>query len=318
MSDPVKYLLGEQDIPTLLVQHQRRPARAAGPGAAPRHPAADRPGRPGALFPRASSSRRSARSARSRSPSRCATSTASGAHRRSTARAGWRRRSTPRPRSTTSTRASAPPAATSPTPPSPRPSTTRRKASSASPPRPAPGSGARSLALACAFFGLEIAGLHGQGELRPEALPPRLHGDLRGAECIASPSDTTDVRPRASWPSTRTAPAASASPSARRSRWPRSARTPSTPSAACSTTSCCTRPSSAWRRRSRWSMAGDYPDIVIGCTGGGSNFAGLAFPFLGDKLRGGRKIRVHRREPLRLPDRSPRGCSPTTSATPPT
>ena len=28
-------------------------------------------------------------------------------------------------------------------------------------------------------------------------------------------------------------------------------------------------------------MAGDYPDIVIGCTGGGSNFAGIAFPFIG-------------------------------------
>ena len=28
-------------------------------------------------------------------------------------------------------------------------------------------------------------------------------------------------------------------------------------------------------------MAGDYPDIIIGCTGGGSNFAGLAFPFIG-------------------------------------
>ena len=32
-------------------------------------------------------------------------------------------------------------------------------------------------------------------------------------------------------------------------------------------------------------MAGFWPDIVIGCTGGGSNFAGLAFPFLGKKLR---------------------------------
>ncbi len=30
-------------------------------------------------------------------------------------------------------------------------------------------------------------------------------------------------------------------------------------------------------------MAGDYPDIVIGCTGGGSNFAGIAFPFLGEQ-----------------------------------
>jgi tryptophan synthase beta chain len=32
-------------------------------------------------------------------------------------------------------------------------------------------------------------------------------------------------------------------------------------------------------------MADDYPDMVIGCTGGGSNFAGLAFPFLQQKLR---------------------------------
>lgn len=33
-------------------------------------------------------------------------------------------------------------------------------------------------------------------------------------------------------------------------------------------------------------MAGDYPDIVIGCVGGGSNFAGLAFPFVADKFKG--------------------------------
>ena len=33
-------------------------------------------------------------------------------------------------------------------------------------------------------------------------------------------------------------------------------------------------------------QAGDYPDIVVGCTGGGSNFAGIAFPFIGAILRG--------------------------------
>jgi tryptophan synthase beta chain len=33
-------------------------------------------------------------------------------------------------------------------------------------------------------------------------------------------------------------------------------------------------------------MAGDYPDIVIGCAGGGSNAAGLIFPFMQDKLSG--------------------------------
>jgi tryptophan synthase beta chain len=35
-------------------------------------------------------------------------------------------------------------------------------------------------------------------------------------------------------------------------------------------------------------MAGDYPDILIGCAGGGSNAAGLIYPFLKDKLTGAR------------------------------
>ena len=48
-------------------------------------------------------------------------------------------------------------------------------------------------------------------------------------------------------------------------------------------------------------MAGDYPDIVIGCAGGGSNFAGIAFPFLGAQLRGGRKVRVIACEPAACP-----------------
>ena len=36
-------------------------------------------------------------------------------------------------------------------------------------------------------------------------------------------------------------------------------------------------------------LADDYPDIVVGCTGGGSNFAGIAFPFIGAEQRGGRR-----------------------------
>jgi tryptophan synthase beta chain len=47
--------------------------------------------------------------------------------------------------------------------------------------------------------------------------------------------------------------------------------------------------------------AGDYPDVVIGCTGGGSNFAGIAFPFLGKKLRGERDVRVIAVEPAACP-----------------
>src|SRR5512137_1406451 len=48
-------------------------------------------------------------------------------------------------------------------------------------------------------------------------------------------------------------------------------------------------------------MAGDYPDVIVGCTGGGSNFAGIVFPFLGAQLRGGRKVRVVAVEPSACP-----------------
>ena len=51
----------------------------------------------------------------------------------------------------------------------------------------------------------------------------------------------------------------------------------------------------------QFEMAGDDPDVVIACAGGGSNFAGLAFPFLGLQLRGGRKRRFIAVEPAACP-----------------
>ncbi|MFA6255450.1 MAG: TrpB-like pyridoxal phosphate-dependent enzyme [Patescibacteria group bacterium] len=49
-------------------------------------------------------------------------------------------------------------------------------------------------------------------------------------------------------------------------------------------------------------MAGDYPDIIIGCHGGGSNFAGISFPFLQDKLKGKKsKLRAIAVEPKSCP-----------------
>jgi tryptophan synthase beta chain len=48
-------------------------------------------------------------------------------------------------------------------------------------------------------------------------------------------------------------------------------------------------------------MAGEYPDVVIGCAGGGSNYAGLAFPFMRDKLTAGRKTRFVATEPEACP-----------------
>ena len=43
--------------------------------------------------------------------------------------------------------------------------------------------------------------------------------------------------------------------------------------------------------------AGEAPDVIIGCAGGGSNFAGLAFPFLEQKLKGKHAYRVVAVEP---------------------
>jgi tryptophan synthase beta chain len=51
----------------------------------------------------------------------------------------------------------------------------------------------------------------------------------------------------------------------------------------------------------QFDMANDYPDIVIGCTGGGSNFSGIVNPFLGAQLRGGKKVRVIAIEPAACP-----------------
>ena len=48
-------------------------------------------------------------------------------------------------------------------------------------------------------------------------------------------------------------------------------------------------------------MAGDDPDVIVGCTGGGSNFAGIVFPFLGQQLRGGKKRRIVAVEPAACP-----------------
>ena len=47
-------------------------------------------------------------------------------------------------------------------------------------------------------------------------------------------------------------------------------------------------------------LAGDYPDVVLGCHGGGSNFAGIAFPFFADKAAG-KKVRVVAVEPTSCP-----------------
>jgi len=48
-------------------------------------------------------------------------------------------------------------------------------------------------------------------------------------------------------------------------------------------------------------LAGEYPDVVIGCVGGGSNFSGIAFPFLRENLRNGQRTRLLAVEPNATP-----------------
>jgi tryptophan synthase beta chain len=48
-------------------------------------------------------------------------------------------------------------------------------------------------------------------------------------------------------------------------------------------------------------MAGEQPDVVVGCVGGGSNFAGLSFPFIREVLRGNAKMRFLAAEPAACP-----------------
>ena len=48
-------------------------------------------------------------------------------------------------------------------------------------------------------------------------------------------------------------------------------------------------------------LANEYPDVVIGCAGGGSNFAGIAFPFLRENLKNGKRARLVAVEPTATP-----------------
>ena len=52
--------------------------------------------------------------------------------------------------------------------------------------------------------------------------------------------------------------------------------------------------------KKQFEKIGEYPDVVIGCAGGGSNFAGIAFPFAYDKING-KDVAIHPVEPAACP-----------------
>jgi tryptophan synthase beta chain len=54
----------------------------------------------------------------------------------------------------------------------------------------------------------------------------------------------------------------------------------------------------------QFAKVGDYPDVIVGCTGGGSNFAGLAFPFIRENLTKGKTTKIRGAEPASCPSRT--------------
>ena len=156
-----------------------------------------------------------------------------------------------------------------------------------------------ALALACNFFGMECMVYMVQVQLRPEAASPHHDADLgREVRTLAQRPDR--IRAARSWP-----------------------KIPDSPGSLGIAISEAVE-DAAGRKDTKYSlgsvlnhvllhqtvigqeamaqlkMAGAYPDIVIGCCGGGSNFAGLAFPFMPEKAAG-KKIRLIGRRARGLP-----------------
>ena len=154
-----------------------------------------------------------------------------------------------------------------------------------------------ALAFACQLLGLEckvymVRISYDQKPFRRSLI------QAWGAEIVASRPRTRSPGAR-SWPSIPTRPVASASLSRRRSRTWWAGTTRRTRSAACSTL-LLHQTVIGQEAIEQMELAGAFPDVVIGCFGGGSNFAGLAFPFIREKIAG-REIDVLACEPAACP-----------------
>ena len=167
------------------------------------------------------------------------------------------------------------------------------------PPRRARGSGAARLSFACSLFGLECTVY--MVKVSYEQKPYRRSlMQVWGAEVIASPSTRTEAGRQDPRSRPRFARAASASRSAKRSRTPRRTRDTKYALGSVLNHVLLHQTVIGLEAKAQLELAGDYPDVVIGACGGGSNFGGLAFPFLADKFAG-KEMRVVAVEPDGLP-----------------
>lgn len=153
-----------------------------------------------------------------------------------------------------------------------------------------------SLALACSLFGLECT-VYMVGASYDQKPYRRAMMEAWGATVIRSPSDTTDAgRSQASHPTGSLGIAISEAVEV-------AGKDPETNYALGSVLNhvCLHQTVIGQEALEQMGMAGDEPDVVIGCVGGGSNFAGLTFPFVRRVLRGEATTRFVAAEPAACP-----------------
>ena len=164
-----------------------------------------------------------------------------------------------------------------------------------------------ALAFAGAVLRARGQGLHGPRQLRPEAVPPDPDGDLRrgGRRQPVAATPTTGAR---SWPRRPDTPGSLGHRDQRGDRGRRDASgTRSTRSGRCFDFVLLHQTVIGQEAIEQMAMAGEEPDVIIGCAGGGSNFAGLTFPLLGaDVPRAARSTGSIAVEPEAAPSADPR------------
>jgi tryptophan synthase beta chain len=153
-----------------------------------------------------------------------------------------------------------------------------------------------ALALACSLFGLECV-VYMVGASYDQKPYRRAMMESWGASVIRSPSDTTDSgRAQAEHPTGSLGIAISEAVEV-------AAGDPGTNYALGSVLNhvCLHQTVIGQEALAQMEMAGDEPDVVVGCVGGGSNFAGMTFPFIRRVLRGEARTRFVAAEPAACP-----------------
>ena len=303
MSDEtVKYLLDESRIPTHWINLL---GDLPGDPLPPLHPGTKEPAGPDDLtpiFPMALIMQEVSPRARDRDPrARPRRLQALAPHAAVPGPPARARRSIPRPTSTTSTRASRPPGRTSPTRRSPRPTRTHRpgiKRLSHRDRRRAVGLGAGVRLLAVRP---RVRGVHGRLELRPEALPPLDDADLgRDRAPLAVGSDPGGQgQRRPSDGSLGIAISEAVEVAAQRDDTNYSL-------GSVLNHVCLHQTIIGQEAIAQMAMAGEQPDVIVGCVGGGSNFAGLDVPVHPRGAARQRQDAIPRHRADRLPDAHPR------------